>query len=94
MNATGRLRAVEASPTVPVNQMGAVVKRAKRDASDLAVMVREHDPREVWGQLALWAEEDLVRLCAATVTLAAMVDVDQPVSDLLAWVEDLRGRAT
>lgn len=80
---------IAASPTVPTGEVPATARRAQRDAVELATAIRDLDPQEVWGQLALWARDDLVRLCAVTVALAAMVPVDQPVSRLLAWTDHL-----
>lgn len=78
-----------AAPSVSANQILVTAEQARRDAVELTASVRELDPREVWGQLALWAHDDLVRLCAVTVALAAMVPVDVPVSRLLAWTDHL-----
>lgn len=61
-------------------------ERALVDAMDIAVAVRDVDPRDLFAEL-----EELVgqprRLVAAVVALAAMVPVETPVSELLAWTE-------
>lgn len=66
-----------------------VTDRALQDAVELASDVRELDPELIWGRLATWSQRDPVRLCAAVVALAAMVQIDEPVSRLLAWVDHL-----
>jgi hypothetical protein len=82
-----RARAVEACPHVdnPVE----TADNAAVDALYLVEAVRELDPREVWGRLAIWAGENPIRLYAVTVALAAMVSQDKPVGDLLAWTDEL-----
>ena len=60
----------------------------------LVAAVRDLDPREVWGTLALWGEADPIRVYAATVALAAMVPADRPARELLAWTEALAAPAT
>lgn len=82
-----RARAVEACPHVdnPVD----TANEAAVDALYLVEAVRELDPREVWGRLAIWAEDTPVRLLAVVVALAAMVPADRPVSDLLKWTDGL-----
>ena len=89
MNGRGstRDRAVEACPVVDRREHRAY--EAVLDASDLAIAVRDVDPREVWGTLALWVEQDPLRLFAAVTALAAMVPVETPVSELLAWTNNL-----
>lgn len=80
-----RARAIAACPHVdsPVD----VASNAVVDALYLMEAVRDLDPREVWGRLAIWAAGSPVRLVAATVALAAMVPADRSVSELLAWTE-------
>lgn len=82
-----RRRAIEACP--PVDNPGDTADNAVLDATYLAEAVRDLDPREVWGRLAIWAEETPLRLIAVAWALAAMVPQDQPVSDLLAWTDTL-----
>lgn len=90
--ATRRRRHIAAAPIVPVELVDRVAERATLDAMDLAADIRTLDPREVWGRMAIWAEAEPLRLYAATVALAAMVDVDKPVSELLAWTDGLTGK--
>lgn len=92
-DATATLRAVHACPHIPDADKPEVARRMLDDALDVVVMVREFDPRETWGTLALWAAEDPVRLYAATVALACMVDVERPLSVALAWTNELVPRA-
>lgn len=82
-----RARAIQACPHVdnPVE----TADNAALDALYLVEAVRELDPREVWGRLAIWAEETPIRLLAVTVALAAMVPEDQSLSALLAWIEQV-----
>lgn len=89
MNARSNSRdhAVAACPVVDRREHRAYT--AVLDAQDLAMAVRELDPREVWGTLAIWCERDPLRLYAAVTALAAMVPPDRPVRDLLAWTESL-----
>lgn len=54
---------------------------------DLATDIRDLDPRQVWGRLALWGQAEPLRLYAACVALAAMVPTDVSVKELLAWTE-------
>ncbi|PWW50249.1 hypothetical protein [Actinokineospora spheciospongiae] len=77
-----------ACPYIPGDPVE-LADRAHTDAMDLAADVRELDPRQLWGRLTIWATEDPARLFAATVALAAMVDVDQPAAHLLAWTTHL-----
>lgn len=60
------------------------------DAMDLCVAVREIDPRDLWRELEALLAGEPRRLLAAVVALAAMVDIETPVSQLLAWTESLR----
>lgn len=82
-----RDRAIKACPEVdrPAHRAYTAVI----DAQDLTMAVRDRDPREVWGTLALWCEQDPLRLFAAVTALAAMVPADRPVRELLAWTESL-----
>lgn len=82
-----RDRAIEACPEV--DRPGHRAYMAVVDAQDLTMAVRNLDPREVWGTLALWSERDPLRLFAAVTALAAMVPADRPVRELLAWTESL-----
>lgn len=89
-----RRRAIEACPHVdnPVD----TADNAVVDGMYLMEAVRQLDPREVWGRLAIWAVEDPTRLIAATVALAAMVPADRPLGELLGWTDGLvpaEGRA-
>jgi len=78
-----------AAPRWAANQTRWVAAQAVKDAVEIAVDVRSHDPELVFGDVALRAQDDLPRLVAAVAALAAMVPVDRPVSDLLAWTDDL-----
>lgn len=80
-----RYRAIDACPVVDRREHRAYT--AILDAQDLALAVRDLDPREVWGTLALWSEKDPLRVYAAVTALAAMVPIDRPVNELLAWTE-------
>lgn len=82
--------ALRACPDIPPTKAAWIADQARNDAMDLAVDVRDLDPRHVWGRLALWNEKDPVRLYAVCVVLAAMVPTDVPVGELLAWTEPLR----
>lgn len=82
-----RTAAIAACPAVDRVQYRA--HTAVLDASDLVMAVRDLDPREVWGTLAIWCEQNPLRLFAAVTALAAMVPVDAPVAELLAWTESL-----
>lgn len=86
---TARRRESRALPRVPREQVHKVAERAQLDAMDLATGVRDLDPHEVWGRLHALVSSDPQRLVAAAVALAAMVDVDAPVSQLLAWLRPL-----
>jgi hypothetical protein len=79
--------AVRACPTVDRPQHRA--HQAALDAVDLVAAVRDYDPREVWGTLHLRNQRDPLRLIALCVALAAMVPVDRPTRDLLAWTDGL-----
>ena len=85
MNAEGyrRQQAIAACPDV--DQRAWRAHLAVMDA--LVMAVRDLDPREVWGTLALWAARDPLRLFALVTALAAMVPEDRPVRELLAWTE-------
>lgn len=83
--ARDRERAIAACPAV--DDRHGVADQAVADAAALATAVRDDDPREIWGQLALWNDADPIRLYAAVVALAAMVPVDLPVTELLGWVD-------
>jgi hypothetical protein len=82
-----RRRAIEACPHVdnPVD----VANNGVVDAIYLMEAVRDLDPREVWGRLAIWSVESPIRLYAVTVALAAMVPSSHPVSELLKWTDQL-----
>lgn len=79
--------AIRACPVVDRRQHRAW--QAAVDAVDLVAAVRDYDPREVWGTLHLRQQRDPLRLIALCVALAAMVPVETPVSELLAWTEPL-----
>lgn len=79
---------IEMAPTFGAADAGLVAARAQTDAAQIAADIRDLDPREVWGRLAWWGQNDPLRLYAVTVALAAMVPVDQPAAALLAWTED------
>jgi len=55
------------------------------DAAGLAWRLRDEDPAEVWADLYAMAAADPLRLVQTTCMLAAMVDVDRTVPELLAW---------
>lgn len=82
-----RERALQACPHV--DRVGQRSYQAVLDATCLAGAVRDLDPREVWGTLALWGQEDPLRLYGVVVALAAMVPADMPARDLLAWTDQL-----
>jgi hypothetical protein len=92
MNARGGRtdRAIAACPAVDRREHRAYT--GVLDAQDLVMAVRDLDPREVWGTLALWHENDPLRLFAAVTALAAMVPTDRSVRELLAWTEALTPR--
>jgi hypothetical protein len=85
--------AVRASPRWPREKRAATAYLAREDAISLAVDVRCHDPAYVAGRIALLARDDLPRTVAAVIALAAMVPVDRPVSELLAWTDELEESA-
>lgn len=89
MNASfsARSRALAACPHV--DRPGQRGYQAVVDATSMVGAVRDLDPREVWGTLALWGAEDPLRLYALVVALAAMVPADQPARELLAWTDHL-----
>jgi hypothetical protein len=59
------------------------------DAVEVIAAVRDLDPREVWGTLALRGEKDPLRIYALVVALAAMVPPDRPARELLEWTDAL-----
>src|SRR5262245_65849088 len=85
-----RNRAIQACPEV--DRRGHRAYMAVLDAQDLVMAVRDLDPREVWGTLAGWLEQDPLRVLAAVTAVAAMVQRDRPGRELCAWTEDI-GRA-
>lgn len=80
-------RDLAACPAVAPSEVNSIAERAQTDAMDLAMDVRDLDPRVAWGRLVRWGRQDPPRLVAACVALAAMVPVDRPVSELLAWTD-------
>lgn len=90
---TGARSTRHACPIIPADERDRLAERATHDAMDLAADIRELDPREVWGQLAVWADKDPLRLMACAWAAAAMVPLERPVSELLAWSNDLRRTA-
>lgn len=82
-----RDRAIAACPAVDRREHRAYM--AVLDAGELVAAVRDLDPREVWGTLAIWAEQDSLRLFAVVTALASMVPADRPVRELLAWTDQL-----
>lgn len=78
-----------AAPRWPANQVAFVADQAVQDAISIAVDVRTHDPALVFGDLTLRAGQDPARFVAAVVALAALIDVERPVSELLAWTDRL-----
>lgn len=75
-------------PMRPVSEDS--TEQAVLDAMDVATDLRDLDPREVWARLRAWMRDEPHRLVAAVVALAAMVPVETPVSELLAWTESLQ----
>ncbi len=67
----------------------AVAERAQLDASDLITEVRDLDPRQLWGRLTIWANENPDRLKAACIALAAWCDPDINPSTAYAWTNTL-----
>jgi hypothetical protein len=82
-----RTRAYQYCPTV--DRPAQRSYQAAVDAIELVGAVRDLDPCEVWGTLAMWNEADPLRLYAVVVALAAMVPAGQSARELLAWTEDL-----
>jgi hypothetical protein len=82
-----RERALAACPHV--DRIGDRAHKAALDAVEVVAAVRDLDPREVWGTLALRGEKDPLRIYALVVALAAMVPADRPARELLAWTEAL-----
>lgn len=70
-----------------VSNPGKTADQAIQDAMALAGDVRDVDPRQVWGRLELWAQNDPERLVAACYALAVMLPTDRTVRQLLAWTE-------
>ncbi len=58
------------------------------DAAGLAWRLRDEDPATVHADLFALAAADPLRLVQTTCMLAAMVDVDRTVAELLAWTGD------
>jgi hypothetical protein len=54
------------------------------EAQRLAFVVHEYDREQVHALISHIADEKMT--CAVMVVLAAMVDIDKPVSELLGWV--------
>lgn len=89
-----RDQAIAACPHV--DRVGDRAHKATLDAVEIVAAVRDLDPREVWGTLALRGEADPLRIYALVVALAAMVPPDRPARELLEWTEALsapEGRA-
>lgn len=82
-----RARAIAACPAVANPEDTA--DNAVLDGLRLAEAVRDRDPREVWGRLAIWATENPLRLIAATWALAAMLPSDRTSGELLEWTDTL-----
>lgn len=78
-----------ACPDLTGHSRGELAEQGVRDALSLVGDVRDIDPQAVWGRLAGWAVRDVVRLVAATVALAALVDPEVNPKQALAWTNGL-----
>jgi hypothetical protein len=87
-----RDRAIAACPHV--DRPGDRSHKAVLDAVEVVAAVRDLDPREVWGTLALWGQADALRVYALVVALAAMVPADRPARELLEWTDALARPST
>lgn len=81
--------AIQAATTVPADRVHDVAEQAHQDAISIVVDVRDTDPRIAWGRLVRWGREEPTRLIACSIAMAAMVDPDRKVSQLLKWTEGL-----
>lgn len=79
-------RSIAAYPDVRPSQGGHAAAAAIRRAQSLACLVRDEDAASIGAYLD---RLDGDQLYALVVTLAAMVPVDQPATDLLGWLEPL-----
>lgn len=70
------------SPVFPAAEVNALAQYAYQDALILADLVREEEPRVLFGALTQYSHEQLSVL---VVSLAALVPVDLPVSKLTEW---------
>ncbi|ALG06833.1 hypothetical protein [Kibdelosporangium phytohabitans] len=82
--AATRRRSILACPTYP--DPAATAELARGDAVALVGLVRDEDPRVVFGALQYYTHEQLAALAVA---LAAMVPPDRSAADLLAWLDPL-----
>lgn len=82
----------EACPDLP-GTAGRRAWQAAQDARELAVDVRDLDPRQIWGRLNLMGQEDPARLLAMVVDLAVNIDLDAPMGSHAAWTETFGGTA-
>jgi hypothetical protein len=80
-------RELAACPTL-AGSLRSRVHRGNADARDFAEDIRELDPRQLWGRLALWAQRDPERLYAMVISLAALVDPD---TGTLEWTRRIGG---
>lgn len=82
-----------AAPRFTPERAAELARSGVEDAVTLAYDLRVDDPSRVWATLAHLARMDPHRLMALTVAGLAMIDVEQPVGDLLAWTDRFGGVA-
>lgn len=78
-----------AAPRFTPERAAELASRGVEDAATLAYDLRVDDPARVWATLTHLARIDPHRLMAITVAALAMVDVERPVGELLAWTDRL-----
>jgi hypothetical protein len=71
--------------TIAMSRREELARQARYDATNLACRVRDDQPRDVWTDIVALEQ---TRLLACCIALAAMVPVDRPVSELLAWTDE------